>query len=181
MADAAEEVDLPGGVEADVRLLDIGGSGGEARRLLAAARIGGFGGDVRRQVELAAAEQRPRRLDPVQGHAEVEIGAEAADDQGVQLRIAERPPPGRRRRLAGVQARIGRRQGHRRLRRGVVSRPDAPDGRKRWGRYEARRGGGEQQTGEACHELSPCSAGLIPPPGRLASAAPREPAPCARR
>jgi hypothetical protein len=125
---AAEQVDLPAGVEAGLVGRAFDALAVRAGLLLVALHIRAVGGDVRQQVELLFGEQGPGLGHARDGDLQVEIGREGLADQLIQHRVAERLPPFRLRIGGGEDGRVGVLEGRRRGRRRLVVRPHRAGG-----------------------------------------------------
>ena len=156
--DAAEDVDLPAGVEADRVEAPGVEAAGELRQglersdvALLAVGVEGFEVDVGELLARGHAEAGAGLEDPRRGLAQVEVRGSGPLDEVAQHRVVELLPPGLERRLAGGEALDG----------GGV--PGVGGGGDR--RYVVRAddaGGaeqGEQDDGEASHDAA-SAAGL---------------------
>ncbi len=150
MAHAAEQIDLPGGVEAEVGLLDAIPGRSKARGLLVGATVAGVRGDARKQVELGVCEQGAGLADPGDRLLQIEIAGQRPLDQGVEFGIAKGAPPGKVRRLGRNQRRVGVGHGDRRLNRGVIDRAHGAGREGKRGRGQKQRAG----EGHGCHPHS---------------------------
>ncbi len=158
MTDVAEQVDLPGRVEAEVGLRDGDAALGEAGDLLVGAAVGGVRRYARQLIELAVLEQGARLVDPRHRLADVEVGGDRARRQGVEFRILEGDPPGGlgRRRRHGRD--LGRGQADRGVERGVVDRAHRAGRGQQQGR---KADGGEQAAHDSDSSRAWTGAGAV--------------------
>jgi hypothetical protein len=94
-AHSAEQVDLPGCVEAEAVASNVVTVGTESRLLLIEAGVGAVELHVRRIVELVLDEHGTRRSHAIVCASQVQIGGERAPHERVELLIVELLPPDR--------------------------------------------------------------------------------------
>ncbi|MNQ27769.1 hypothetical protein D3C85_410340 [compost metagenome] len=93
--DAAEQVELPGHVQAQVVAIDIHPLLAEARLLRLADLGAGAAGDGGQLVVGRIVAQRAGGLEAGEGHAQLAVALQRLLHQAAQGRIVELPPPGR--------------------------------------------------------------------------------------
>ena len=120
---AAEQVQLPAGIEAQAVALAGRALAAVGQVRLAAAVVVAAGGGVRGLVEAVLDEHRARLRHPRQGDAQVVVGRQRLRHQSLQHRVAELRPPGPDRRFAGEGGIARALQVDRRLCRRDIVRP----------------------------------------------------------